>query len=143
MGNVIEENPTPTAEEQSNLDRVRSIYRGFLEGQLNEVIGQMTDDVRIVGSSCSRMPPSYARSYDGREAVAAGFAEFLSVVQYQKPTAPVRLLAKGNRVLAIGQDVRQQLQTGELTENRWSMIWTLRDRKVTELRVVEDTVELL
>jgi ketosteroid isomerase-like protein len=75
--------------------------------------------------------------------MAAGFAQFMQTVSYQHPTAPVRITAKGDRELAVGEEVRETRATGELTENRWSMLWTFSNGKVSELKVLEDTVEVL
>ena len=140
MAVVVENAPNLTSEEQRNIEIVRAIYRAYLEGDLDAVVGAMSPAVRIIGVSQQRTPPSYTGSYDGKAQAAAAFAEFQALVQYQEPMAPVVITARGDRVLVAGSDIRTSRSDGERTENRWTMIWTLRDGLVTELRVVEDTV---
>lgn len=141
---VIVENARPLAvEDERNIEIVRSIYRAFLDGDLDAVIGALSPKVRIIGVSTQRVAPSYSGSYDGKAEAAKAFSEFQAMVQYQEPLAPARLVARGNRVLVVGSDLRRArrgAESGEHTENRWTMIWTLDNGLVTELRVVEDTI---
>jgi ketosteroid isomerase-like protein len=155
MGVIVEAAESLTIEEQSNIEIVRSLYRRFLEGDLEGVVGSMATNVRIVGSTAQRAAggphseaPEYTGSYSGREQAATLFTQFQRLVQYQEPLAPVLLRAKGNRVLAIGADRRKHSVYGDehfggsakTMIAHWTMIWTLEQGIVTELRVVEDAV---
>lgn len=144
MSVLIENAPELTALEQRNIEIVRGIYRAFLAGDLDAVMAAMAPTVRIIGVGTvhHRVAPPYAGSYDGKAEVAAAFKVFQTTVQYQEPMAPVNLTARGDRVLAAGADLRTTLKSGERTENRWTMIWTLHDGLVNQLRVVEDTVPI-
>jgi ketosteroid isomerase-like protein len=140
MAVIIESNSPLTEDERRNIEIVRSIYRSFLDGNLEAVVGAMSPSVKIVSKSVQPEQPSYAGSYDGKANVAMAFATFQQLVQYQEPLAPLRFSAKANRVLAIGADRRTTMATGDESESRWTMIWTLEQGLVTELRVVEDTI---
>jgi ketosteroid isomerase-like protein len=133
-----------TKEERANIEAVRQIYRAFLAGDIDHVLSRMAPDIRVTGSTNKIADRAvYARDFHGAAEVANGFDLFRNAVPYHEASAPLRISAKGNKVLAIGQDVRSTQSSPEMIETRWSMLWTLEGGLVTQLRVVENSVEAL
>ena len=132
--------------DNGNIDIVRQIYRDFLTGDINAVLDALAEDVDWSGRVNWPGGPCvlpYEGKRRGRNAVAECFESLLNTVQYEGAAAATRYITTGNHVLAIGQDIRRIRATGELTENRWTMCWTLDGGKVIRIRIYQDTVEAL
>lgn len=133
-------------EELDNVETVKRIYRNFLNGNIDAVLDALADD--IDWSSRVNWPGGpadipYNRPCPGRDEVAEMFSRFLDAVHYERPLGPNSYAASGNRVLVTGQDIRRDLVNGDLTENRWSMLWMFERGKVIRFRIYQDTVEVL
>lgn len=132
--------------DNGNIDIVRQIYCDFLTGDIRAVLEALAEDVDWNGRVNWHGGPDvlpYQGKRRGRNEVAECFESLLEIVQHERSATATRYITTGNHVLAIGHDIRRVRATGELTENRWSMCWTLDAGKVVRIRIYEDTVEML
>jgi ketosteroid isomerase-like protein len=127
-----------------NLEIVRGIYRSFLAGRIDEVLAAFDEEIDWDGHVSWRGGPG-GRSYEGkrfgREQVAEALREFIGHVSYERSAGSTEYVASGNSVLITGSDIRRVTATGGLTENRWSMFWTLEGGKVVKFRIHQHTVD--
>lgn len=133
-------------QEHENIQLVNRIYRNFLEGNFDAVLEDFAEDIDWDSRLNWPGGPS-ERPYEGRRSgrhdVGAAFKELAAAVRYEEAMAENQYVIAGNRVIVTGQDIRRDLVTGERTENRWSMVWTIEGGKVVHFRVYQDTVPLL
>lgn len=122
--------------EQENTQVVRGVYDAFTSGNIAAVLDALTDDVEW----CVYGPPEipYAGPRHGRDAVAQTFATLNETMEFEH-FAPDEFIAQGDQVVAVGSDNRRVRATGQLVENKWAMVFTLRDGKVSRFRAFEDT----
>lgn len=139
-------NTSEIGQEQSNIDIINKIYRDFLAGDMDAVLAAFADDIdwnsRFNWPGGPEELPYVGRRL-GRSDVAKALDQFRAGIVYEQSTADNHYVVAGNRVIVTGQDIRRVLATGERTENRWSMVWTIEDGKVVHFRVYQDTVPLL
>jgi ketosteroid isomerase-like protein len=128
----------------ANIEIVRGIYRSFLAGRIDEVLEAFDEEIDWDGHVSWRGGPG-GRSYEGkrlgREQVAGALREFIAQVRYERSAGSHKCVASGNSVLVTGSDIRRVTATGGLTENRWSMFWTLEEGKVVKFRLHQHTVD--
>ena len=127
----------------TNIEIVRDIYRNFLAGRMSQMLEAFDERIDWDGHVDWRGGPgerSYEGRHIGREQVADALRAFMEHVSYERPAGASEYVASGDSVLVTGRDIRRVVATGELTENRWSMFWTLRDGKVIKFRGHQHTV---
>ncbi len=132
--------------DNANTDIVRGIYRNFLAGDIAAVLNAFDPDIdwnSRVNRPGARTPLAYEGPCRGREAVARCFELFNTAVRYEATMVSARFYTSGERVLAVGHDIRRDLVTGGLTENRWSMLWRFRDGRAAHIRIYQDTIDIL
>jgi len=132
--------------EKNNLDIVKSIYRNFLDGKIDEMLDLFVEDIDWTGFMRWHGGPNplpYAGKWANREELKKAFQLFRNTVQYERPTADNEYIIKGDRVLVVGRDLRRVVATGEIVESRWSMLWTIENGKVVQANIYEDTVEAM
>jgi ketosteroid isomerase-like protein len=129
--------------ESENIQLVNKIYRDFLARDMRsflEAFDQNIDwDGKINWPGGPRELP-YSGKKHGREEVAEAFQQFMLTFEFERPMSPNGYVEAGNTVVVTGSDIRRLLPSGEATENRWTMIWTIENSKVTKFRMYQDTV---
>jgi ketosteroid isomerase-like protein len=131
------------SEESANIQLVNHIYRSFLARDMRSVLEALDENVdwdgRINWPGGPKERP-YEGKKRGREEVAEAFQQFLLNFEFERSLSQNNYVEVGNTVVVTGSDIRTNIQTGETTENRWTMIWTLENAKVTKFRMYQDTV---
>jgi ketosteroid isomerase-like protein len=127
----------------TNIEIINKIYRDFLSGDHRSVIEALHDNIDWDGKINWPGGPA-ARSYEGkkrgREEVAEALQQFLLNFEFRASLSENKYIESGNTVIVTGSDIRTVLPTGETTENRWTMIWTIENGKATKFRIYQDTV---
>jgi len=134
-----------TIQESTNLEFIRGILRDFVAGNYDAVEHAFDENIDWFGEVRWLGGPElpFTGAATGKQEVMETFKSFLATVEYQGHLRPTSFVAQGNRVVATGLDLRMHKPTGQQTENRWTMIWTIENEKVTRFRILEDTVEKL
>ena len=122
--------------EQENVQIAQAVYAAFGRGDIPGVLDALTDDIEWWIDGPPEIP--YAGTQHGREEVAQNFVRLNDTVSFES-FAPEEFIAQGNQVVAIGADQRRVRKTGKLVENKWAMVFTLRDGKVSRFRVFESS----
>ena len=129
-----------------NVRIVRNIYRDFGRGDIAAVLNVMDDAVEWNVSinwpdGPKRIP--YAGRFNGRIGVAKCFAQLLDLVRPEPEIIPRQYIVNGSSVMVNGGEIRRVRASRQLTENRWSMVWTLREGKIVKFFLYEDTIGVL
>jgi ketosteroid isomerase-like protein len=123
--------------EQENVQTVQEIYTAFQQGNIEGVLGRLTDDVRWwVGGSTETLP--FAGERAGRDEVAEFFGVLDGIFEFEH-FEPQEYIAQGERVVALGRDRRRVKANNQTTETQWAMVFTVRGGKVSDFRAYDDT----
>jgi ketosteroid isomerase-like protein len=124
---------TPTPAVTGNVDRVRSGYADFADGDMPAVLARFADDV--VWSVPDGLPTSGV--YRGPQGVAEFFTK-LARTYAELEVVPERFVDGGDTVVATGRH-RGRTRSGNAFEVPWMHLWTFRDGKAIEFTEVFDT----
>ena len=126
---------------ETNAQTVQAIYDAFKRGDIPTLLSMLTDDVEwFVGGPASVIP--YAGARRGREQVKQFFQTLGETLEFKEFNLQ-ELIAQGDKVVAIGNDRRMVKATNRIAENRWAMVWTLRDGKGSSFYPYEDTAAIV
>ena len=117
-----------------NKQIVAGIYDAFGRGDVAGVLSAMAEDVtwEMPGSS----PFSGARK--GHAQVQQYFTDLMGSVKIDQFGIEA-IVADGDRVVVLGSEACTVYATGRTVSQHWSHAYTLRDGKVTAVRLYEDT----
>lgn len=104
------------------------------------ILHQLTDDVVWYDPGPPEVP--HAGRYSGREGVGQFFArtdETLDIDKFE----PTEFLAQGDRVVVLGSLHARVKATGREFDNEWVMAWTVREGRVANWQIYEDTAREL
>lgn len=123
--------------EEDKIEIVQKMYADFGEGDIASVLNAMTPDV------IWRQPPvgpePFSGTVRGREQLGEWFAK-LDAVSDVQAFEPKEFFSRGDRVVVLGYYRYRSKSTGKLWESDWAMVWTLRDGKLAEGQIHEDTL---
>jgi ketosteroid isomerase-like protein len=129
--------------ESENIQIINQIYRDFLARDMRSVLEAFDENIDWDGTvnwpGGPRELPFTGRK-QGREEVAEAFQQFLLTFEFARSMSHNTYVEVGNTVVVTGSDIRTVLPTGETTENRWTMIWTIENGKATKFRMYQDSV---
>ena len=121
--------------DQTNVAVVRRNYAAVGSGDIPALLELLTDDVEWTLQGPSVIP--FAGTRRGREAVAEFFSLLGENLEFQQ-FEPREFVAQGDTVV-LGYERSLIKPTGRTIEHEWAHVYTLRDDKITKLRVFEDT----
>ena len=112
--------------EQENVGAITRIYEAFGRGDVQAIVGQLTDDVRWESRLESVVP------WSGKYTKATVHKFFAAIFQSVDVTAftPQEFVAQGDTVVSIGEFGCKVRATGKASHTRWAFVWKLRDGKV-------------
>ena len=122
--------------EQDNVRAVQAMFAAFGRGDIPAVLDALTDDVewRLAGPT----EVTYAGTRRGRDQVAE-FFKVLGQASEFEVFEPQEYIAQGDKVVVLGHERQRVRATGQVAENDWAMVFTLRDGKIAKFRNYEDT----
>ncbi|HEX8136800.1 MAG TPA: nuclear transport factor 2 family protein [Pyrinomonadaceae bacterium] len=113
---------------EQNKEIVKQAYENFKSGNIESLLGQLSDTVEWQLPDIENVPFAGRRS--GRASVAQFFsmlAEDQDVLQFE----PQELIAEGDKVVALGQYSWRVKSTGREYGSPWAHVFTIRDGKIT------------
>jgi ketosteroid isomerase-like protein len=122
--------------EQDNIRVVREMFAAFVRGDAQAVLDTLADDVewRLAGPT----QVTYAGIRRGKDKVADFFKVIAEASEFEQFEAE-EFLAQGDKVVAFGHERQRIKSTGQVVENDWAMVFTLRDGKIARYRNYVDT----
>lgn len=124
-------------DEQDNINLVKQMYADFGEGNIPAVLESMADDV--VWKQPTDGPAPFAGTIRGREQLATWFGQIDTVSDVEAFDIH-DFFTKGNKVVALGSYIYQSKATGKTWESDWAMVWTIKDGKIAQGQIIEDTL---
>lgn len=121
---------------EDNKQLVMQGYQRFQSGDIRGLLDLMTDDVEWTGTETEEIP--FAVNRHGKDEVAQYFAE-LAQSQEAQHFSPKDIIAEGDRVVVTGESRWTVKSTGEVYDNPWVHVFTIRDGKVARFQQYNDT----
>ena len=124
--------------EAANTKVVQDAYAAFGRGDIQALLGYMTDDIhwRPVIGTAAYVP--FAGECSGKPAVAEFFRQVAATEEFEQ-FEPREFVAQGNTVVAIGHYRARTKSTGKTFDSDFVMVFTMRDGKVAAFREFADS----
>jgi ketosteroid isomerase-like protein len=122
--------------EQDNVRVVQQAYENFKGGNIEGVLGQLSEDVDWRLPEIANAPFAGARR--GREQVAEFFSS-LAEAQDVRSFEPREFVAQGDKVVALGTYRWAVKRTGREYGGEWAHVFTVRDGKVVSFHEYMDS----
>ncbi|HMF56201.1 MAG TPA: nuclear transport factor 2 family protein [Pyrinomonadaceae bacterium] len=122
--------------EQDNVQVVQQAYQNFKAGNIEALLGQMSDDVDWQLAEMENV--SFSGRRKGRDGVAQFFsllAEDQDVLQFE----PHEFIAQGDKVAALGQYRWRVKSNGREYGGDWAHVFTIQDGKIKGFHEYMDT----
>lgn len=126
--------------EQHNLAVVRQGYAAFGRGDISALLTIFDERITWVTPGPADLPTAGSRQ--GHAAVAEFFQALSNLVEVTR-FEPVELIAKDDRVIAIGNETCRVKATGKEVDYRWVHVFTILDGKVTAFEEFGDLSALV
>jgi ketosteroid isomerase-like protein len=127
--------------EEENVSIVKQLYDAFERSDISSVLDMFADDAVAHGPAPAGVLP-WGGVHNGREGVAEflkAFGESLEDDQFELH----EFIAQGNKVVVLGYAKGHAKPTGRPYEIEFVHLWSVRDRKFSELRVYNNTAALV
>ena len=121
---------------ESNLSAVKGVYAAYDSGNLEAVLAGFSADIVWANPYPAHVP--LAGEFRGHE----GIRRFVSTIKNSSESLafePREFIAQGEQVVVLGWEKVRAKPTGQIYENPWVHVWTLRGGKAVSVRVFGDT----
>ena len=122
--------------EQENIGVVKQAYENFKTGNIEALLGQLSDDVEWRLPDIENVPFAGARR--GRAQVAEFFST-LAEVQDTRSFEPREFVAQGDKVVAFGTYEWAVKASGRTYGGDWAHAFTVREGKIAGFHEYMDT----
>jgi uncharacterized protein len=125
--------------EQENKKVVQAILESFGRGDIVGLLGNVAEDVVWSAPGASSVP--YYGERRGHAGVKDFFNQLGSNVTFES-FEPGEFVAEGDKVVVLGRERGRVSATGKTFDNDWALVFTVRDGKVTNFFLYENTSAL-
>jgi ketosteroid isomerase-like protein len=115
---------------------VDALFAAIQSGDRDEILALLSDDVEWWVAGPPEIP--YAGTFRGHDQVAQFFATFNGSIDFESWEAH-EFIAEGETVVVVGEERWRAKPSGQLVDNPWVLVITVRDGKITRFRAYEDT----
>lgn len=122
--------------EQENKKIVQAVFESFGRGDISALLANVADDVVWNAPGSSSVPHHGERR--GHEGVKDFFHQLGSNITFESFELG-ELIAEGDKVVALGSERGRVNTTGKTFDNDWAIVYTVRDGKVTNFFLYENT----
>ena len=122
--------------EQDNVKTVQQAYASFKNGDIQTLLGLMSDEVGWQLPEIDNVP--FSGSRQGREGVKQFFS-MLADSQDVQSFEPREFIAQGDKVVALGSYRWRVKSTGREFGGDWAHVFTVLDGKITGFQEYMDT----
>ena len=124
----------------TNKELVQTAFDNFSKGNIPAILEVLSDDVVWEMNGPANIFP-YAGARKGKAEVLDFFAQLGATSDFQV-FQPKEYIAEGDKVVALGEAVATNKQTGKTSQNQWAMVWTFNNGKVTHYHNYSDTYDI-
>jgi ketosteroid isomerase-like protein len=127
--------PSPTTRQESNLAVARKLYADFVKGDIDSVLGAMSDDVVWEIAGPANVP--YAGVRHGKKewmAYLAGLGA-VELLAFE----PTEFLADKDKVVVIGSERLKVKSNGRVIDEQFAQVITFAGGKVVHFRSYDDS----
>jgi ketosteroid isomerase-like protein len=124
---------------EENKRVVQTVFEMFGRGDVPGLLELITDDAEWAAPGPESV--SYFGERSGREGALEFFKNLGSSVEFES-FEPGDLIAEGDRVVALGSERGRVRSTGKVFDNRWALVFTIREGKVAGFRCYENTAAI-
>lgn len=113
---------------------VAGIYEAFGRGDIEAILSALAEDVQweLPGAA------PFSGSRKGRDAIRQFFGDLAATARIEMFEVDA-IIGEGDRVVVLGRERATAIATGRTGDQHWAHAWTVRDGKVTSVRLYEDT----
>ena len=123
--------------ELENVKIVQQVYADFGQGNIASVLNAMAEDV--VWKQPKTGPTPFAGTVRGREQLGEWFGQMDAVSQVEA-FEPQEFIAKGDKVVVLGNYTYRSKSTGKSWQSDWAMVWVVKNGQIVEGQIFEDTL---
>ena len=127
--------------EQENVELIKRAYAAFQRNDMQAVLDLFADDVDFRHPMSTAIWP-WAGNRRGRAQVAEFFAGLVEVEEFEHIEAR-DFIAQGDKVVVLFFERFRVKATGRRVDNELVQVFTLREGKVVQLCVYEDTAPII
>lgn len=127
--------------EQENVEIVKRGYAAFQQGDMHTVLNLFSDEVDFHHPMSTVIWP-WAGNRRGRTQVAEFFAGLAEVEEFERIEAR-DFIAQGNKVVVLFFERFRIKATGRKVDNELVHVFTLREGKIVQFCVYEDTAPII
>jgi ketosteroid isomerase-like protein len=125
--------------EEQNTRLVQQAYQDFQNGDIEGVLGTLSEDVEWVTTPLSGVP--VGGTYHGVEE-AGRFFSSLGASQEPRHFEPREFVAQGEKVVALGHYAWHVESTGREWESDFAHVFSVRDGKIARFQEYTDTAAI-
>src|SRR5947209_16685031 len=122
--------------EQQNTNLVQRAYENFKSGDIQAVLGLLSDDVQWQLPGIEGVP--FAGKHHGREQVAQFFST-LAKAQEVREFEPREFVAQGDKVVALGHYAWRVKASGREFESDFAHVFSVREGRIASFKEYTDT----
>jgi uncharacterized protein len=127
--------------EEENVSTVKRLYDAFKRRDIHSMMEMFADDAVMHGPAPSGVLP-WGGKYNGHSGVAQFFKALGESLEPQQFDLN-EFVAQDNKVIVLGYQKGCAKPTGRPYETEFVNVWTIRDGKIIEFRVYNDTASLV
>lgn len=120
--------------EAANVELVQQAYAAFKRGDIPAVLDSLTDDIEWIEPDV----PPLGGVYRGKESVAVFFKKLGDMSEFTS-FEPIKYVAQGDHVVALGHYNATVRATGKAYECDWAMLFVITNGKVSKFQEFTDT----
>jgi ketosteroid isomerase-like protein len=122
-----------------NIQIIQQMYKDFSTGNMQAVLSNFDDDVVWVRPGEPYIP--FAGTFVGIPGLAKMFGIISQTIKI-KAFHPVQVLGNGDKVVVIGADEADVIETGKSYFSEWVYLYTIHNKKITHVQVYLDSLLL-
>jgi uncharacterized protein len=126
-----------SAEENKRV--VQAIFEAFGRGDVPALLRMITEDAEWAAPGPETVP--YFGERRGPDGALEFFKNLGAEVEFES-FEPGELIAEGDKVVALGRERGRVRRTGKAFDNRWALVFTIREGKVAGFRCYENTAAI-
>ena len=122
-----------------NLEIVKEVYRLFAEKNVPSVLSYFDKDIEFVRPVNADIP--FAGTFNGTDGLIKMFTIISQCIRL-KSFVPENFFVNENKVIVLGSDTAEVIATGKTYTSTWVQAFTLKDGKITHVKVYLDTLNI-